>query len=343
MNLLPGYVPEKHFRTLWIVSVFSVFLVCKPSAMGNNPYANLFTEHEVTKAERYSETGTWETRISALDSAERDFIRELNKIDGFEDSPEPETDPEPWKDRLRTVRSRLPESVNSILDRSLLKVILCRNLGGTGVTGFVYDKNGPVGGIVFLDSGMLNRNANDWITRKENSAFRSRGIELSVEIEKKTENDVEAALEYILLHELGHIISVQRKIVPDFRNRNRDFSGFEFSSGIWSTETASFFDPEFPQRKRIKFYAEQPLDLASDWESIYPILFSTPFPTLYSAMNGDDFFAESFVSYVHTILQKKIWRLTIRQNGKKTFVMENGISERRCKKQKEFLDRLFTP
>lgn len=309
--------------------------------MGNNPYANLFSEHRITKAERYSTTGTWDTRISQLDSVERDFIRELNQIDGFEDSPEPETEPELWKDRLRAVRSRLPESVNSVLDRSLLKVILCRNLGGTGVTGFVYDRNEPVGGIVFLDSGMLNRNANDWITRKENSAFRSQEIELAVEIEKRTDNDVEAALEYILLHELGHIISVQRKIVPDFRNRDRDFSGFEFSAGIWNTETESLLDSGFPQRKRIKFYTDRPLDLASNWESIYPALTSTPFPTLYSAMNGDDFFAESFVSYVHTVLQKKIWRLTIRQNGKTKYVMQNGIVEPRCKKQREFLDKIF--
>ncbi|XDD51356.1 hypothetical protein AB3N59_06260 [Leptospira sp. WS92.C1] len=344
MHLFPRYVLEKHFRILWILTALSSFFFCKPSssAIGNNPYFELFANHKITQSGRYQgPEKNWETRISTLDSVEQNFIFELNKIDGFEDSPQPETDPEIWKNRLALVRKNLPASINSIMDQILLKVVFCRNLGGTGVSSFVYDSQRPIGGVVFLDTEMLNQTANDWITAKENSPFRSGSVDLKLKIERDPKNDIVSALEYILLHEVGHILSVTQKIVPDFRDKNRNFSKHEFSKGIWETETESLLDPDFPFRKRIRFYTKEPIDLSSNWDRIYPILITTPFPTLYSAMNGDDFFAESFVSYVHTILQNKIWNLELRQNKKKLFEMENGIGERRCKKQKEFLDRLF--
>lgn len=343
MQLLPACVLEKHFRTLWIVSVLLGLSFCKPSSalMGNNPYYRLFTDHPIVQAKRYSLSGTWETRVTALDSEELDFVREMNRIDGFQDSPETENDLDPWKNRLRSVRNSLPKSVNLLLDRHLFRVILCKNLGGTGLSSFVYDNSTPLGGVIFLDTGMLTRTANNWISKKENSPFAPGKIRVQVRIEPDQNDSIEAALEYILLHEFGHILSVAKKIVPDFREKNRNFSIFEFSNGVWETENDSVFDKTFSMRKKLKFYSSQPIDLGSNWKNIYPILEKTSFPTLYSAANGDDFFADSFVSYVHTELQKKIWNLEILEEDKVVFQMKNGIQEPRCKKQKEFLDRLF--
>ncbi|TGK26855.1 hypothetical protein EHQ05_10090 [Leptospira yasudae] len=344
MQLFRFHVLEKHFRALWIVSVIFALSDCKPTSflMGNNPYYRLFTTHPITQAERYSLSDPWQERISSLDGEEQNFIQEMNRIDGFQDSPSPETDVKQWKSRLSAVRQSLPNPVNSFLDKSLFRVILCRNLGGTGLSSFVYDHSGPLGGVVFLDTGMLNKTANDWITQKENSSFVPGTLKLNVRIESESNDTIETALEYILLHEIGHILSVQKKIVPDFREKNRDFSTFEFSNGVWVNENDSVFDDSFPARKKIRFYSSQPISFDSEWAGIYPVLEKTPFPTLYSSINGDDFFADAFVSYVHTVLQKKIWNLEIiQENGKKVFEMKNGIQEPRCKKQKEFLDRLF--
>ncbi|MBM9500425.1 hypothetical protein JWG44_09225 [Leptospira sp. 201903071] len=343
MQLFPRYVLEKHFRMFWIVSVFLGIFFCKetPHTMGNNPYAELFSNHKITEVERYTPSKGWETRVFSLDPDEQNFIQEMNRIDGFLDSPQPESNLELWKNRLFTVRKNLPDSVNSILDESLYRVILCKNLGGTGLTSFVYDSRGPVGGVVFLDTEMLKQTANDWITKKENSPFRSKNTKISVQIESASRNDIEHATEYILLHEIGHIVSVREKIVPDFRSKERDFSTFEFSNGVWSGESESSFDSVYPLRKKVKFYTNEPMDLETNWNQIYPALAKTPFPTLYSATNGDDFFADSFVSYVHSVLQKKVWRLEILKDKKTVFEMKNGILEERCRKQKEFLDRLF--
>ncbi|WP_425529242.1 hypothetical protein [Leptospira stimsonii] len=343
MHLFPGNVLEKPFRMIWIFSIFLCFSFCRPSSdsMGNNPYAEIFSNHKITKVERYTLTPSWETRITTLDSDEQHFLQELNRIDGFEDSPIPDPNIEVWKNRLRTVRKNFPDSVNSILDESLFRLVLCKNLGGTGLTSFVYTAKGPVGGVIFLDTGMLTQTANEWITKKENSPFHSGKTKVSVEIESPLGDDLAHTTEYILLHEIGHLISVREKIVPDFRDKIRDFSTFEFSNGIWKGELDSILDSQFPLRKKIRFYTTKPMDLDSNWNQIYPILEKTPFPTLYSAISGDDFFAESFVSYVHTEIQKKTWRLQILRDRQKIFEMKNGIQEARCRRQKEFLDRYF--
>lgn len=177
--------------------------------------------------------------------------------------------------------------------------------------------------------------------KKENSPFSPGNVQINVKIESDARNRIPEAIEYILLHEVGHIVSVQKGIVPDFREKYRNFNAFEFSKGIWEVENVSSWDSSFPLRKEIKFYSSKPIDLENNWKKIYPVLENTPFPTLYSATNGDDFFADSFVSYIHTELQKKIWTLEILQDGKKIYEMKNGIQKSRCKKQKEFLDRLF--
>ncbi|EMJ91812.1 hypothetical protein [Leptospira alstonii] len=330
---------KKKIRTFRIVSVLFLLFFCKPS--GNNPYYPLFKDHPITKVERYSLSEGWERRIAGLNSDEQNFLREMNRIDGFSDSPQAEIDLEIWKNHIRAVRKSLPNSVNTWLDRSLFRVILCKNLGSTGLSSFVYDGEISVGGVIFLDTDLLTQTANRWITKKENSPFASGNVQIQVRIESDSRDDISTAIEYILLHEVGHIIGVQKKIVPDFREKNRNFSTFEFSKGIWETENVSYLDSSFPIRKEIRFYSSQPIDLKNNWMKIYPALEKTPFPTLYSATNGDDFFADSFVSYVHTKLQKKIWTLEVVQDGKKIYEMKNGIQEPRCKKQMEFLDRLF--
>lgn len=123
-----------------------------------------------------------------------------------------------------------------------------------------------------MDTKLLNQTANEWITQKENSPFISGNIQVKVRIESDTKDKIETAIEYILLHEVGHILSVQKKIVPDFREEYRNFSEFEFSKGIWKTEDVSYLDSFFPLRKEIKFYTSKPIELSKNWDSIYPTL-----------------------------------------------------------------------
>ncbi|MCE9499340.1 MAG: hypothetical protein K8R21_02380, partial [Leptospira sp.] len=97
----------------------------------------------------------------------------------------------------------------------------------------------------------------------------------------------------------------------------------------------------FRKRPEIKFYSDKKINLDQNWEKVYKDLGSTSFPTLYSATNPDDHFAESFVSFVHCVLEKKKWELVLSENSKEIFRMKNGIIEDRSEKERVFMDKLF--
>ena len=50
-------------------------------------------------------------------------------------------------------------------------------------------------------------------------------------------------------------------------------------------------------------------------QDVYDQWSRTNFPTLYAATNIGDDFAESFASYVHTVIQKRPWEIRLLRDG----------------------------
>lgn len=270
-----------------------------------------------------------------MDVEAKSFVTSLNRIDGFDEVPSPSASWRIVAKEVRSVKAELPKSINKLLTEFLFRIYVCENLGGSAVSGFVYRNGHAIGGFVILDSQILNKNANDWISYKESSAFKPDNTEIKIKIEEENSNTKVNALRYILLHEFGHILSVASGVGPDFRGKTRRFENLPFYQGIWKSEKKSVYDgSEFSLRPRIKFYSSS-LPLRENWNNIYPILEKTPFPTLYSATNADDFFAESFVSYVHVIMQKRPWELVLYDKGKPIYKTRNGIEKDSLEKQEE--------
>ena len=67
----------------------------------------------------------------------------------------------------------------------------------------------------------------------------------------------------------------------------------------------------------------------------------TNFPTLYAATNPSDDFAESFVSYVHTVLMKRPWEIAIRHDGKVVKTYRTCWEETRCAAKRRILEDLL--
>ena len=183
-------------------------------------------------------------------------------------------------------------------DQYLYAIYFCEKLGGTGLTGFVYDNKTqkPLGGFIIIDSGVIRQKANDWITFKEKSVYSSKDISLTIQIEKESENTIDNALRYILLHEMGHILSNTLGITPDLRGESLDYDKYPFFNKTWVSQDESVFDEKtFPLRSKVIFYASESAVLKLDtvWHQIYPMLAKTNFPTLYGATNGLDHFAET--------------------------------------------------
>ncbi|TGM89359.1 hypothetical protein EHR05_10795 [Leptospira licerasiae] len=341
------YYPNTEMCRLFVVFilVFQTFYSCKEELGDPNPYADVLASTPLSKIENYVglDSEDWSSRIFNLDKHALDYVNRLNKIDGFTESPSPVKDLENFKSTLLDALNSQTKPVSSLLKNKLFRIYICENLGGSAVTGIVRKDGKSIGGFVILDANTLNRNANDWISYKENSAFQKGNVKLDIRIEEKEQDTIANSLHYILLHEFGHILSETEKIGPSFFSSKRSYGNFEFYKRVWKSEKFSYLDDSiFTVRPQIRFYSES-LSLDENWEKIYPVLLDTPFPTLYSAANADDFFADSFVSYVHVVVEKRPWKLEVLKNNKTIFKMKNGIEKDSLSTQRKIIEKIIFP
>jgi hypothetical protein len=325
------------FLILFCVFSFS----CNKKGFQRNEYANLISEHPATDSRNYPLlSNDWSDRSFNIDESRISYVKEMNDLDGFIEIPIPSHLTDEMKKRVKTISLSFRPEVKSLFDKYLYGIYFCEKLGGTGLTGFVYNnsKNKPLGGFIIIDSSVIKKKANDWITFKERSAFQIGDISIQVQIEKEEDNTIDNALRYILLHEMGHILSNTLGITPDLRNQSLDYTRYPFFDKVWISEKESIYDEQvFLFRDKVKFYSPEAEALKLDivWDQIYPLLSKTHFSTLYGATNALDDFAETFVSYVHCILDKRPWELTLTKNGNTFFKMKNRIYE--LEREKEFM------
>ena len=330
----------KHCIIFCLVLFFSN---CNKKTIQKNEYAQLLNEHPATNSKNYPrQSGDWTSRAVNIDSTRISFTKSVNEIDGFTEIPIESTSMEGMRTKLEAISKSFHPKVKDLFDKYLFAIYFCEKLGGTGISGFIYDnqKNKPVGGFIIIDSSVINKKANDWITYKERSAFQLGDISLQIQIENETDNTIDNALRYILLHEMGHIISNTLGISPDLRMATPDYKEYPFFNEIWISEKESNYDTKtFPFRSKVKFYSSDSSALKLDlvWDQVYPILNKTRFTTLYAATNALDDFAEAFVSYIHCILDNRPWELTLSKQGKVIYKMKNRIHE--LEREQEFLRR----
>lgn len=89
----------------------------------------------------------------------------------------------------------------------------------------------------------------------------------------------------------------------------------------------SLFDDVFPLRNQIHFYKG---DFTTNIEEVYRELERTHFPTLYSATNMADDFADSFASLVHVVLFKRPYKIVLLKNGNPTNTLRSCWGQSRC-------------
>ncbi|TGN19190.1 hypothetical protein [Leptospira idonii] len=339
---------RKKNRTLFYVfSGILILQACSPSAprFSPNPYASWSAEDPGLQKQSLSIPlpERWNERAYPLDEIHQKTLTSINAIDGFKDVPEKSSQEEEFKKLLSEVRATLPDAVNRQFDEFVYGIYFVRKLGSTGLTGIIRDGKKPIGGIIFLDTDFLNRKANDWASFKENTVFQEDANNtLHLRIEEEDKDTISAALSFILLHEFGHILAVLGNHAPDYSLKERDFRSFPFFQGIWIGENESEFDSGFFQeRKTIRFYGDKKIRLAPEGLNLYRKLKNTPFVTLYSSTNADDTFADSYVSYVHVILQKKPYEIYLLSQGKKKQIFKNGITEENGRRPREFFDKIF--
>jgi hypothetical protein len=276
-----------------------------------------------------------------------DYLKLDNILNEYPERPTSATLPPDFQRDINAAISELPDKIKHALGGRLAGIYLVHNLGGSGFTEAISDASGkPVAAYVVLDIDTLEqRKANEWATWKENSPFRANGVDtLVATIESPSNDNRKNAIQYILLHEFGHVLSVGRHFHPPWTQDSAavNASEYPFFALSWrfdkgQNKFVTDFEDRFPLRKQVVYYFGAKLN-ASQMTDVYGQLETTNFPTLYGATNPYDDFAESFVNYVHTVLMGKPFEIQVENKGKVVKRYGSCWGEKRCEEKRKVLE-----
>ena len=310
-------------------------------------------DHAVTRL-RYWERAmgkSVEQRIGIAPAELVEFLNLDNIANEIRDRPRAARPTPEFRRDVQRAMAEIPAEVKRLLAGKLAGIYLVEKLGGTGFTDVIYDGDGnPAGGYVVLDAGALSsRAANAWATWKENTPFTApTGFRLEAEIESQRNNNRTNAIQYILLHELAHVLSIGEKFHPPWSLEPKDVKSTEsypFFLLSWAIDRAenryvTLFDAAFPQRKDVVYYFGAKL-AADQMTATYDNLERTNFATLYSVVRPGDDFAEAFASYVHTVLMKRPFAIKIYRGGKLVKLYGSCWAAPRCAEKRKLIENFL--
>ena len=291
-----------------------------------------------------------ERRIGPAPVSLVEFLTLDNIANGFPERPRIAALPEDFLEDVRKAMDELPAPVKRALGKDFAGLYFVEDLGGTGYTDYVFDGPRIAGAFTVLDAAILRKwRANEWATWKENTPFSPQtGFALEARIAAPGEDVRRNAIQYILLHELGHVMSADGKVHPPWSTRPASVAaGSEpaFFLLSWRIDRVknryeSLFDGVFPKREQVVYYLTPRLR-ANEAAEVYRQLEATNFPTLYAATKPGDDFAEAFANYVHVVLLKKPYEIEILENGRTVRRYGSCWEEARCAAKRRVLETLL--
>ena len=281
-----------------------------------------------------------------------EFITLGNVKHGFAERPRPAVMDAGFTKDLRDSFAELPSGVRRLFDERLVGIYLVDNLGGSGYTDAVLDAQGKeVAGMIVLDASLLKHHtANGWATWKEGTPFkRDARFKLDARIADDANNNRKNAIQYILLHELGHVLSIGGDVHPPWNGDPKGvgpIARYGYFNLSWKIDAqankyVTLFDGEFSQRRNVAYYLGAKLG-AEDMVPTYAGLVKTNFPSLYAATHPADDFAEAFASYVHVVLMRRPWQVTISRDGEVLSVVNSCWDEPRCAGKRRLMEGMLS-
>ena len=290
-------------------------------------------------------------RIDAAPTELLEYVRLDNLSAGLTSVPRAATLAPDFLRDVRRAFDEIPTPVKRLVSRRLAGIYLVEDLGSTGYTDAIFAADGrPVAGFIVLDAAVLmQRSANAWATWKENTPFKQEpGFSLTATIATPRQDNRRNAIQYILLHELGHIASIGADIHPHWGiapgavQQTESLAYFKLSWTIARQENrfVSLFETAFEARPKLVYYAD-PMLRGSQMQAVYSQLAATNFATLYAATSPGDDFAEAFASYVHTVLMRKPLQIEIRHAGQDVLRFSSCWAQARCATKRAILEQLL--
>lgn len=235
---------------------------------------------------------------------------------------------------IKAALLEIPDAIREFVNYRLAAIYVVKNLESSGYCGWIYnDKSDVVAGFIVLDISILkNKKANEWYTWRENTPFiKDPHINIKATIEHGENDNRKNAIQFILLHEIAHLVGLRDEYLP-------------FTDLSWTTKDGKNYsthnDSKFPEREKISFYLNPAL-LAQQALKTYEDLEKTDFVTLYSSTDFDEDFAETFATYVHSVVLKKPYKVEIFEDGKTAKIFKLCWGEKRCAEKERFLRKLI--
>ena len=307
--------------------------------------------HEVRSSAIWQDyrRGNIEDRLYAPPETLLNYLHLDNRLNGYDTRPQAAVVDDAFRQDVRQAIAELPWPVREAVKEKLIGIFFVRNLGTTGYTEAVADQQGrPAAGFVVLDVGSLRKSANAWATSRENTVFQNGGGRLQVTLEEKSNDNSKNAIQFILLHEFGHLVSIGESFHPDWLDETKTVGAIEdyrFYPLSWRKakdgSDVSLFEDVFPERRDVRFYGEARLK-SSQRAGVYRRLAMTNFVSLYGATSPFEDFAESFALYVHSVWMKKPYRVEITQSGNQVFLYESCWNQPRCAAKRAVLEQWFS-
>lgn len=252
---------------------------------------------------------------------------------------------------VKSALLEIPAPVRALVAARLAGIWFIDDIGGTGFSDAIaWGKEHGAGFIVLDPSQLMKRRANEWASWKESTPFTdNEAWRIEAVIADDASNQRKGAIQYILLHEFAHVLATRGDVHPHWNLAPAKtvswWSRLPFFDLSWKVAKkenryVSVFDEAFPRRAKIRYYFGANL-AASEMPAAYDWLETTNFPTLYAATSPGDDFAESFVTYVHTVLMKKPWAIRLFHNGKQVKEVRVCWDEPRCAAKRKLLEAIL--
>ncbi|MCV6608744.1 MAG: hypothetical protein OIF32_11060 [Campylobacterales bacterium] len=326
-----------------------LIVVLQQSLMGTEDLESLKKLHQNHKVKSYKTWKNWKDkplskRVFPAPPNIVEYIGLDNKIYGFQGVPKSASyDKGFYKDFYQALEE-LPPAIKEKIKKTLIGVFFVKDLGSTGFSEHLY-RNGKFYGswILFDQELLLNIKANDWATWRVNTAFqKSDGYKLTLKIQEKKENNRKQAIQFILLHELGHVIGSASRAHPNPHKINGNPRNFPYSSLSWKSSKKTIYEKEFLRRKDFKLYRFLRAQVSvKDSQEMISQLRKTDFPSLYGSTTVFEDYAEAFTIYVHTVLMKKPYQLVLKKDGKLIESFENPFEKEIMKRKKKYFEKMF--
>ena len=251
---------------------------------------------------------------------------------------------------VRAAMAAMPATVQALLDGVLLGVRYARGLGSSAISDIVVSGEGQILGVVVaLDVDAFEaRTANAWATWKENTPFAPQhGYRLEAQIAAPADDNRQRALQYLLLHEFGHVLAAGRGLLPEWWNAAeamRSANDYRYLPLAWritpALQVVPLPDNDFPLRADIAYYQAPRLD-ACQMRDAYAQLQGANFATLYAATSMHEDFAESFASYVHAVMLGQPQRIRIFQGSTLLLQYDGYWNAPRSAAKRQLLEKLL--